>query len=669
MRAELVSISTIKGLGEKYVNILNDNGIFTIKDLFLAYPYRYESYIPTDINNITNHNRVCFVGTVISTVTYQFHRNNLNSLTFNMLCGFEVIKVIIFNRKYLKNQLTPNSKVMVCGKYNYFKRELAAVQIFPNKTESFFESFYKVKNIPSSVIQKAVKTALGLGYRIEEYLPHYLIEKNRFLDINNLIECIHYPKSYKDINSGRNRRKYEEILNFFIRVNYFKNLKDKKVRTPINYDIIEVKRFIETIPFELTIDQKSVCNEIFKDFKNIHPANRLIQGDVGSGKTIVALISAFAMVTAHKQVVIMAPTEILAKQHYEYFRKMLSPFNVDISLFTGTTTKANRNIILSNLRSGMTDIVIGTHALFYEDITYKDLGLVIIDEQHRFGVKARNNLFKDDSVIDALFLSATPIPRTLGLTVFGDLDISTIKTVRQNKKEIKTKVVLAEEIDNVMNVVENELKNNHQAYFVVSAIDSDIDDGRFDIEDIASLVTQRFSNKQIGILHGKLKEKEKNAVMERFLNKEIDIIISTTVIEVGISVDNATVMVVIDAQNFGLSQLHQLRGRVGRGDLAGYCYLVTNDLEKDRLSVLANTTDGFELAEMDLKLRGPGDYFSIRQSGIPDFVFADFSKDIELFKLINKDAKLLFSLQEHDNEIKSYISKIIDGIEIKSQLN
>ena len=645
MKAELVSISTIKGLGEKYVNILNDNGIFTIKDLFLAYPYRYESYVPTDINNIPNFNRVCFVGNVISSVNYQFHRNNLNSLTFNMICSGEVIKVIIFNRKYLKNQLTVNSKIMVCGKYNYFKRELVATQIFPNKTESFFESFYRIKNIPSSTIQRAVKTALGLGYRLEEYLPHYLIEKNKFLDINNLIECIHYPTSYRDINVG------------------------KKTRNPINYDISEVKRFIQTIPFELTQDQKSVCNEIFRDFKNVHPANRLIQGDVGSGKTIVALISAFAMVTANKQVVIMAPTEILAKQHYEYFRKMLTPFNVSISLFTGTTTKANRNIILSNLRSGMCDIVIGTHALFYEDITYKNLGLVIIDEQHRFGVKARNNLFKDDSVIDALFLSATPIPRTLGLTIFGDLDISTIKSVRSNKKQIETKVVTAEEMDLVMGFVEKELQQKHQIYFVVSAIDSDIDDGRFDINDIASLVGQRFKDKQIGILHGKLKEKEKNYVMERFLNKEIDIIVSTTVIEVGISVDNATVMVVVDAQNFGLSQLHQLRGRVGRGDLMGYCYLVTNDLEKERLSVLANTNDGFELAEMDLKLRGPGDYFSIRQSGIPDFVFADFSKDIELFKLINKDAELLFTMQEYDKEIKSYIEKIISLIEIKNQLN
>ena len=669
MKARYIEISSLKGLGKKYVEILNEYGIYTVKDLFLAYPYRYESFIPSDLYNITNYNKVTLVGTVISNVTYQYYRNNLNSLTFKMIVSGEVINVIIFNRKYLQKLITPNSKVMVCGKYNYFKKELVAIQVFPHKTEGFYESFYKIKEIPSSIIQRAVKTALDSGIRMEEYLPHYVIEKNNFLDINDLIECIHSPKNPKDIILGRGRRKYEEILNFFIRVNYFKSLKEKNTRDPIKYDIVEVKRLIETIPFELSVDQKNVCNEIFRDFKKIHPANRLIQGDVGSGKTIVALISAFAMVTAKKQVVIMAPTEILASQHYEYFRKMLSGFNVNIGLFTGTTTKSNRNIILSNLRSGECDIVIGTHALFYEDITYKNLGLVIIDEQHRFGVKARNNLFNDQSSVDALFLSATPIPRTLGLTIFGDLDISTIKTARANKKSVETKVYLVDDIDVVLDNVEEEIKKGHQVYFVVSAIESEFDDSRFDILDVNNLLSQRFPNYKIGTLHGKVKEKEKNAVMERFLAKEIDMLVSTTVIEVGISVDNATTMVILDAQNFGLSQLHQLRGRVGRGDLEGYCYLVTNDIEKERLNVLATTNDGFALAEMDLKFRGPGDYFSIRQSGIPDFVFADFSKDIELFMKINKDAMDLFLLQEHDKEIKKYISDIVSEIEIKNQLN
>lgn len=659
----------IKGLGSKYVEVFNQHGVMTIKDLFLSYPYSYEAYFPTDIYNIKDYNHVCLVGNVVSNVNFQQHRAKLNSLSFNVMVSGEIIKVIIFNRRYLQHQIFPNSKIMICGKYNYFRREFVAAQVFPNKTEPFFESFYKIKSIPSHVIKKAVKNALEQGYRMKEYLPSYVINKNNLPDINQLIASIHAPMTKKDINEGRIRRKYEEILNFFIRVNHFKNLKEKKKRPPIAYDIGEVKRFISSIPFELTQDQKMVCNEIFRDFKLDKPANRLIQGDVGSGKTIVALISAYAMTTAHKQVVIMCPTEILAQQHYEYFRKLLVPFNVNVGLFTGSTSKGNKNIILSNLRSGTCDIVIGTHALFYEDIEYKNLGLVIIDEQHRFGVKARNNLFSTENPVDALFLSATPIPRTLGLTIFGDLDISTIKTVRADKKIIKTTICQMEDIDSVLNHVAKEIAKGHQAYFVASAIETDFDDGRFDVFDIANLVSQKFKNLRIGVIHGKLKEKEKTKVMEDFINREIDIIVATTVIEVGISVDNATVMTVIDAQNFGLSQLHQLRGRVGRGNLDGYCYLVTNNLEKERLNVLAMTNDGFELAEKDLQLRGPGDYFSIRQSGIPDFVFADFNKDQELFRLINKEAENLFVIQEFDPEVREYIKKIVSQIEIKEQLN
>jgi ATP-dependent DNA helicase RecG len=266
------------------------------------------------------------------------------------------------------------------------------------------------------------------------------MDKNKFSDINTLIDKIHNPKSFKDISECRRRKKYEEILEFFIRVNYFKSLKEKSVREPIKYDIEEVKRFISTIPFELTSDQKLVCNEIFRDFKTNHPLNRLVQGDVGSGKTIVALIAAYAMVTAKKQVVLMAPTEILAKQHYEYFKRFLVPFNVNVGLLTGATSKANRNILLQDIRTGNLDIIIGTHALFYEEIEYKKLGLAIIDEQHRFGVKARNSLL-GERVIDALYLSATPIPRTLGLTLFGDLNISSIKTARVDKKRITTEIV------------------------------------------------------------------------------------------------------------------------------------------------------------------------------------------------------------------------------------
>lgn len=669
MKADNCPINVIKGFGPKYINSFNKQGIYTIKDLFLAYPYRYESFIPIDIYQAKNNEKTCFVGRVISPVKYQYYKQSLDSLTFSINVNGEIINVIIFNRKYLKQQLTLNTLVKVSGKWNYFKREIVASNIFINSSESHFESFYHIKDVKPSTIKKAVTTCYDLGYRIEEYLPSYIMRKHRFKDINDLVLQIHNPQNQRDINEGRKRRKYEEILNFFLKVNYYKSLKETNSRAPIAYDIEDVKKMISKIPFELTVDQKNTCNDIFRDFKKNKPMNRIVQGDVGSGKTIVALISAYAMVTAKKQVVIMVPTEILAKQHYEYFRNFLAEFNVNIGLLTGATTKANRNILLTNIRNGICDIIIGTHALFYEDIEYRNLGLVIIDEQHRFGVKARNSLLKENSSVDALFLSATPIPRTLGLTIFGDLDISVIKSARQNKKMVKTEVVNMDDIASVFEFVEKEITKGHQTYIVVSSIESDVDEGRFDLSDVEKLIVQKLPNCKYATLHGKMKEKEKSLVMEKFLNKEIDILISTTVIEVGISVENATVMLVVDAQNFGLAQLHQLRGRVGRGNLEGYCFLLTSDIDKERLNALSVSNDGFYLAEMDLKLRGPGDYFSIRQSGIPDFVFADFAQDHNLFKEISEEAKSLFLMQDDDIEIKKYIKNVVDNVDISMQLN
>ena len=460
MKADNCPINLVKGFGPKYLNILHEQGINTIKDLFLTYPYRYESFVPTDIYMVKNMEKACFVGRVISPVKYQYYKQSLSSLTFSInVCG-EIINVIIFNRKYLKSQLTLNTLIKVSGKWNYFKREIVASNIFINSSGTHFESLYHIREIAPAIIRKAVKTCYDAGYRIKEYLPSYIMRKHQFKDINELILKIHNPNTQIDINEARRRRKYEEILNFFLKINYYKSLKETNSREPIAYDIEDVRNMISKIPFELTQDQKNTCNEIFRDFKKNKPMNRIIQGDVGSGKTIVALISAYAMVTAKKQVVIMAPTEILAKQHYEYFKKFLSEFNVAVGLFTGSTTKANRNILLSNIRNGSCDIIIGTHALFYEEIEYRNLGLVIIDEQHRFGVKARNSLLEENSSVDALFLSATPIPRTLGLTIFGDLDISTIKTVRQDKKRVKTEIIDFEDISRILNFIEKEIDKN-----------------------------------------------------------------------------------------------------------------------------------------------------------------------------------------------------------------
>ena len=667
MRAELVPLEMVNGLGKKSIEILNKQGLKTVKDLFLAFPYRYEYFEPMTLKEAFYVQKACLVGRVISPLKYQYYRAHLSSLTFSMSINDEIIKVIVFNRQYLMKQLHPGNYVKISGKYNAYRKEMVAAQVFPHQKEGHCEAFYRIKDLNAHTIGKSVVNALKMGCKLEEYLPQYCLEKNHFLDINKMVQKLHNPQNKKDIEDAILRRKYEEILDFYIRLHHFKDLKEKATREPIKYDINLAKELIKTIPFELTVDQKEVTNTIFKTFKSSYPMNRLVQGDVGSGKTIVALLAAYAMVTANKQVVIMAPTEILAMQHVEYFKKYLSAFNVCVELFTGSITKSVRNKIIKSVSDGSCNIIIGTHALFYEDFVYHDLGLAIIDEQHRFGVNARNKLLNNGDAVDALYLSATPIPRTLALTIFSDLDISTIKSVRLTKKLIQTKVFTSEELDTCFDKLDFELSLGHQAYFVTSAIESD--EGRFDLDDINNLLIQSFPHLKVGILHGKLKDQEKKNIMDAFINQEIQVLVSTTVIEVGISVDNATMIVIMDSQNFGLAQLHQLRGRVGRGNLDGFCYLITNNTDTERLKVLENSNDGFYLAEMDLKLRGPGDYFGMRQSGISEFVFANFEDDMELFKEISKDAASLYLMKDYEPTVQKYIKNVLESLEFSLNLN
>jgi len=668
MDAKLINLSDVNGVGTKLITILNKQGLYTVKDLLLSLPYRYDSFEPMSLYRAKMEAKACFSGKIITPITRQFYRPRLNSITFSISAENEAIKVIVFNRDFLAKVLKPGSNVMVSGKYNPYRKELTCQEIFPNTYNGHIEAKYHIKDIPAKTIQKIVNNALLMGAEIDEYLPTYCIDKYNFMKINEMIRSLHNPTSLSAIKDSQRRRKYEEILEFYIRLNHFKSLRLKETRDPINYDINKVKEVIKSIPFELTKDQKEACNQIFTDFKNIYPTNRIIQGDVGSGKTIVALIAAYAFVTASKQVEIMAPTEILAKQHYAYFKSVLEHAGVNIVLYTSSTSKAIKKIMSKDISSGSVDIVIGTHALFYDNFKFKNLGLAIIDEQHRFGVNARNKLLNNGDKVDAIYLSATPIPRTLALTIFSDLDISVIKTVRSDKKAIKTEALLTRDLDKVFNRLNDELKQGHQAYFVTSAISSE-DDERFDLEEVDILLKQNFPNAKIGMLHGKMKDEEKNNVMDMFINKEYDILISTTVIEVGISVDNATMITILDAQNFGLASLHQLRGRVGRGGLQGYCYLLTNDLDIDRIKVMEESTDGFYLAEQDLKNRGPGEYFGMRQSGMSDFIFANFKEDLDAFRSVNEDSKIMLSMKDKDKEIDKYIKRVLEALEFNASLN
>lgn len=671
INAKNVLIENIEGVGKKTADKFRSFGVYSAKDLLLYFPTSYSVYEPISLNEAKKHlDGVCLAGICNSPVKYTYYNSHLSSLIFTMLTlDKEEVKVIVFNRTYLNKMIKVGTKLKIYGRYNKYRNEISAQEVFVNTTSGHIKAKYDTKEIPAKTIMRYVNFLIKAGVRVEEYLPSYILARHNFLELNEMIYHLHNPSSLKEIDASKQRRKYEEILDFYLRINKYKEKRQHFHREAVKYDIVKVKELIDSIPFELTSDQKEVCNQVFRDLKKDVPMNRIIQGDVGSGKTIVALILSYAINTAKKQVVLMAPTEILASQHLNYFNKYLYQFGINVALLTSSCKAKEKKEILDGCRSGKIDILIGTHALFYEDIIYHDLGLAIIDEQHRFGVNARNKLLNNKENIDALYLSATPIPRTLSLTLFNDLDISTIKSKRLDKGDIITKIYKNEELNKVFDLIEKELDKGHQGYFVVSSIESEYESTRFDIDEVKSLLEIRFENKKIAYLHGKMKDVDKNKIMQSYLNKEIDIIVSTTVIEVGISVDNATFMVVLDAQNFGLSTLHQLRGRVGRANLTGYCYLLANDLDIERLNVLEESNDGFYLSEMDLKLRGPGDYFGYRQSGMSDFVFADFNTDLDLFRCCDKDAKELLILEEHDYEIHNYISAVLAKLDFSDKLN
>ena len=446
------------------------------------------------------------------------------------------------------------------------------------------------------------------------------------------------------------RLKYEELFMFMLKINI---LKDKKSNYTKGYNrninINFINDFISSLPFELTIDQKKCINEIINDLNSDNRMNRLLQGDVGSGKTIVALIAILGMITSGFQCALMAPTEILANQHYETFKKILK--DTKIELLTGSINKKKKEEINKKLLNNEIDLIIGTHALIEDNVLFNNLGLIVTDEQHRFGVNQRNNLKNKGLMPDILYMSATPIPRTYALTIYGDMDISTIKTMPTGRKKINTIVKNETEIKDVLYMIKNELDLNHQIYVVAPLIEDENNDS------VTKLVRQyslAFKKYNIGMLHGKMKPKEKDDVMYKFINKQIDILISTTVIEVGVDVKNATMIVIHNAELFGLSTLHQLRGRVGRNNLDSYCILIGNKNNK-RLKILSSTNDGFKISEEDFMLRGSGDIFGIRQSGDMNFKIADLKKDYKILLQASNDSKEFLRKENLDNYI--YIKK------------
>ena len=654
-----MQLQDIKGLGLTTIKYLNELGINNTNDLINYYPFRYEIIENTDVKTIKDQDKIV-VGGMVENIPSVFHFNRkLNKMTFHLNIGSLIITVIIFNRAFLKSKLKIGTTITVIGKYDQKHNTITANDIkFALLEKPLIEPVYHSSfKISSTKISKIIKTALN-KIDIPNILPESIKNKYNFLNKETAVKIAHDPQNKESLKKALELLKYEELFIYMLKINNLKNAKkiDNGITRNVPYEKIE--NFIKTLPFKLTKDQLTAVKDIYNDLTQNKTMNRLLQGDVGSGKTIVSFISLYINYLGGYEGALMAPTEILAFQHFQNFKKLFP--NINTVLLTGKLTAKEKKEIKKLIESGEAKVIIGTHALISEDVTYHNLGLVITDEQHRFGVAQRGNLKNKGKTPDILYMSATPIPRTYALTLYGDMDISSIRTMPSGRKPVKTYIKTNKQIKEVLYMMIKKIKDKHQIYVIAPLIE---ESEKIDLENIYKLeekMTKAFGKIcHIGILHGKMKDEEKEDIMNKFKQNKIQILISTTVIEVGVDVPNATMIVIFDSFRFGLSALHQLRGRVGRNDLASYCILIS-DKETKRLEILTKTNDGFKISEEDFKLRGGGDIFGLKQSGDMNFKIADIKNDYDLLLKAKEDATRFFESDEYNLEKYSYLKKQIE---------
>ncbi|MBR4351327.1 MAG: ATP-dependent DNA helicase RecG [Bacilli bacterium] len=641
----MFGLDTIKGIGPSTIDKLNKLDIYSVEDLVSYYPYKYKLLRKTSLEE----EKVTVSGKILSMPTVSYFKK-MNRLLFQMEIDNKVVTVTIFNRVFLKDKLTIGKVITVIGKYE--KNTITASDIIlydiGNGT-TVIPVYHLVKGLTSKKLNTYINDALKSSY-VYDYIPEELSNKYNFITKKEAIYKANNPTSMKDLDDSRDRLRYEELFLYSLKMNYLKDKRDNS-GTSINVDRNKIQDFISSLEYSLTKDQLNALEDIFQDMSSPERMNRLVEGDVGSGKTIVSLITMYSYKLNNYQSTLMAPTEILAIQHYNTMTKLFKDFNVNVALITSSTKKSEKDKIYEGVKDGSIDMVVGTHSLLNEDLEFNNLGLVVTDEQHRFGVNQRKNLRNKGSNVDVLYLSATPIPRTYALTLFGDMDISIIESKISGRKEIITKVFKNNQTDEYLNMIYKELKEDHQIYIVSPLIESE--DEKLDIKKLKDKFSLAFKNYNIDILHGKMKSKEKDDIMNKYKNHDIDILISTTVIEVGVDVKNATMIVIFDAERFGLATLHQLRGRVGRNDMQSYCLLVSNK-ETERLKIMESIHDGFKLSEEDFRLRGSGDLFGTRQHGDMNFKVAKLPRDLDILKKSNEDSKEIL------NNISNY--PLLQGI-------
>lgn len=639
----MIELENIDGVGPKTKELLNKLKINNGEDLLYYYPYRYDVIKRTDMNILNDGDKIVIDGIVEGQPTVIFINKSLKKLIFRINTKTMIINITVYNKVYLHQELKCGKEVTIIGKYHKLKNTIVASDVrfglLPPgaKIEPIY---YTTEGLTIKQISKFVSYVLNNEeYHVHSLIPTYLEDKYNLLPKKDAIYNVHIPEDIVTLKKARQRIKYEELFMYMLKIRYLKQKiesDDTAIERVLDYD--KINKFIDNLPYKLTLDQSSSIKEILKDLESKKRMNRLLQGDVGSGKTIVAFIAIYANYLSKYQSALMAPTEILAVQHYEEAKKIFSKYKLNIALLTSSTSNKDKKTIYEELENGKIDLIIGTQALIQENVKYKKLGLVITDEQHRFGVNQRDT-FKGKGISpDVLSMSATPIPRTYALTIYGDTDVSSIKSKPKGRKEIITVFKKEKDITDVLELMKKELELNHQIYVVAPMIDTESDSEKESVYDLEEKMNKAFGKiSKIGIIHGKLDPKDKDKVMKDFEKNKINILISTTVIEVGVNVPNASMIVIFNANMFGLSTLHQLRGRVGRGDTQSYCVLVAKESE-ERLRFLESTSDGFEISEYDFQTRGEGDLFGTRQSGELGLKMANIKRDFKMLLKAKEDA-------------------------------
>ncbi len=663
------SVQFIKGVGPSRVKLLNILGIYTIEDLISYYPRTYEDRTKiTKIAELQDGQSAMIEAVTTSGASTARLRRNM-TIT-KVIVEDDTGRALIswFNQDYVKTRIHAKEKYRFFGRVSKksgiteFNSPVFDAENEQKNTGKIVPVYLTTKGLNQTSIRQAIENALALvNEKLEESLPEYIVKQYNLMSLEDATKQIHFPSNMEKFTLARKRLAFEELLTFQLALLSLKTQYDNEIRG-IKYDEnVKMSDVINTLPFRLTKAQLRVLEEIDRDMESEKPMNRLLQGDVGSGKTIVAMISAYKAVKSGYQVVVMAPTTILATQHLENFNKILSSFGIKSELLISSLTKKQKQIVLDKLKSGEIDIIIGTHALLQENVEFKKLGLVVTDEQHRFGVKQRSIIAGKGNNPDVLVMTATPIPRTLAIVVYGDLDISIIDELPPNRKKIDTLAVRENMTGRIVEFIKKNVDEGRQAYIVCPFVEDNEDmENVKSIEKLAKTYKDDiFKDYKVEILHGKMKPKEKDQVMQDFKDNKISILISTTVIEVGVDVPNANIMVIENAERFGLAQLHQLRGRVGRGEYKSYCILKYNgnsDLIRQRMETMTATDDGFKIAEKDLELRGSGEFFGTRQHGLPEFKIANIfdAEDIKILKLVQE---LAIKIEAEDSKLENEKNK------------